>query len=101
MRGKYSKSWRIWRKRLSVERKTVSTIPEAPNGVRRCPLAFVYFPVSFGLKVKFEQAVLGVMTLAAAGTDQIAAPTVPFPIVIGRNREAYPTAARNHINAKI
>ena len=46
--------------------------------------AIVDFPIAFGMESHLEEAVLGIVTLAATGTFQIAAPCgAPVVVVFG------------------
>jgi hypothetical protein len=48
-------------------------------------LAFVDFPVAFGVESHLEQTVLGIVVLAAAWADEIAAPGGSLAIVVFGN----------------
>ena len=45
-------------------------------------LAFVNLPVAFGMKSHLQQPVLGIVALAAAGTDEITSPRRALVIVV-------------------
>src|SRR5579862_464885 len=58
-------------------------------------LAVIHFPIAFGMKAHLEQAVPGIVALAAAGADQIAAPCRSLMIVVLGDRKGRAATARD------
>ena len=63
-------------------------------------LALVYLPVPLRMKTHLQQTVLGIMSLAAAGTDQISAPRRTLMIVVLRHSECRPATAGHEEHAQ-
>src|SRR5208282_635105 len=63
-------------------------------------LALVDCPIAFGVESHLQQAVLGIVPLAAAGTDEIAAPRRALMIVVLCHGEGCSTAAGNEKHAQ-
>jgi hypothetical protein len=61
--------------------------------------ALVHLPVSFAVIAKVQQAIFGVVSLAAYRTDQIAAPRRALPVIILSNRECRAATAGNQQHA--
>jgi hypothetical protein len=61
----------------------------------------VHLPVSVGLKAELQKPVLGIVTLAAFWTLQIAAPGRALPIVVFRNREGCPATAGHDVKLQV
>ena len=61
--------------------------------------AFIYSPVSFWTVAHFENTVLWIVTLAAAGAGKVTIPTASGTVVFRRYRERCSATARNQIHA--
>ncbi len=63
-------------------------------------LAVVYLPVAFGMEAHLQKAVLRVVPLAAAGTDEVAAPGGALAIVVFGDCESCSATARDQEHAE-
>ena len=63
-------------------------------------LTVVNFPIAFGMESYLKQAVLGVVTLAAAGADQVTTPGGSLAIVVLRHGEGGAAAAWDQKHAE-
>ena len=55
------------------------------KGIHKVPsedLAIIDLPIAFGVESHLEEAILGVVTLAASGADEISAPTCSLPVEV-------------------
>jgi len=76
----------------------------APGGAGRVPtrsLAVIDFPVALGVKSHLKQTVLGIVTLAAAGTLQITAPRGALVIIVLCDGERSAAAAGDEEHAQM
>ena len=66
-----------------------------------CGLAVIDFPVAFGVESHLEQAVFGIVTLAATRAYKIAAPGGALVVVVFSDRESRPATARDEEHAQM
>src|SRR5215469_12143013 len=92
MRGKYSREW--WG-RLSI---CFNRGREAQG--ERIGLALVHLPVALRMESHLKEPVLGVVTLATSGADQVAAPGGALAIVVFGHGEGCAAAAGDEEHAQ-
>ena len=63
-------------------------------------LAFIDFPVAFGVKSHLEEAIFGIVALAAAWADHVTAPGGALAIVVFGNREGGAATAGDQEHAE-
>jgi len=63
-------------------------------------LAFVDLPVTFAVESHFQQPIFGIMVLAAAGTDHVAAPCRSLAVVVFGNGESHAATAWDEEHAE-
>jgi hypothetical protein len=63
--------------------------------------AFVDFAVACGLITQLQNAIFGVVSLAAIGADEVPTPTHPCAVIFPGDSKASPTAARDQIHSKM
>ena len=64
-------------------------------------LAPIHLPISIALKAELQKAVLGIVTLAAVGTLQIASPRRSLTIIVFRNCEGSSATTRHQKQFKV
>ena len=69
-------------------------------GRLRRSLTLVYLPISFSVESHLQQTVLGIVSLPAAGTNQVTAPGRALMIVILRHRKSCSATARDEEHAQ-